>query len=125
MEAVLNLKRGSTTDLVQCIVCQEKTWERVSCASEKGLVKLKESAQERQKHRDATNRAAIERISSAFGTDPAPLVWHKSCYSTFTSPTHISRVHTKMRLHYLLPVEQLPLQIQHHYHWHPQKVPRI
>ena len=54
----------------------------MSCASEKGLVKLKESAQERQKHRDVTNRAAIDKISSAFGTNPAPLVWHKSCYST-------------------------------------------
>ena len=51
MEAVLNLKRGSTTDLAQCIVCQETTQERVSCASEKGLVKLKESAQERQAQR--------------------------------------------------------------------------
>ena len=70
----------------------EKTRERVSCASEKGLVKLKESAQERQKHRDFTNRAAIDRIS---GTNTAPLVWHKSCYSTFTSPTHISRVYKK------------------------------
>ena len=77
-----NLKRGSTTDLAQCIVCQEKTRERVSYASEKGLVKLKESAQERQKHRDVTNRAVIDRISSALGTNPAPLVWHKSCYST-------------------------------------------
>ena len=123
MEAVLNLKRGSTTDLAQCIVCQEKTRERV-CAGEKGLVKLKESAQERQKHRD-TNRAASDRISCAFGTNPAPLVWHKSCYSTFTSPTHISRVHKKMKLHYLLPVEQLPRQIQHHRHCHPQEVPRI
>ena len=75
---------------VHCL--SEKTRERVSCASEKGLVKLKESAQERQKHRDVTNRAAIDRVS---GTNTAPLVWHKSCYSTFTSPTHISRVYKK------------------------------
>ena len=30
-----------------------------------------------------------------------------------------------MKLHYLLPVEQLPRQIQHHHHCHPQEVPRI
>ena len=59
---------------------------RVPCASEKGLVKLKESAQERQTHRDVTNRAAIDRIffcvlvliaPLAILPSLAPLIYHE------------------------------------------------
>ena len=95
MEPMLNLKRDRSTDVTQCIICQEKKSDKLLCAAEQGLTKLKESVQIRQKHRDCQNRIARDRLVLILTTNPDSLVWHKSCYASFTSKTNISRLQNR------------------------------
>ena len=95
MEPMLNLKRDRSTDVTQCIICQEKKSDKLLCATEQGLTKLKESVQIRQKHRDCQNRIAIDRLVLILTTNPDSLVWHKSCYASFTSKTNITRLQNR------------------------------
>ena len=54
---------------------------------------LKDVAHSRKSFQDPDNRFAIERIASVFNANhELSMVWHKSCYSSFTSKAHISRL---------------------------------
>ena len=90
MDPILNLKRDREDDFEQCIICQDDKHEKLLNASEQGLVKLKESASIRHKLRDVKNNDVIDRIATI--ADDTSLVWHKSCYSSFTSKNKISRL---------------------------------
>lgn len=92
MDPILDLKRAREDDFEQCIICQDDKHEKLLNASEQGLTTLKESASMRHKlrERNVKYRLTIERIATMQG-DITP-VWHKSCYSSFTSKSKISRL---------------------------------
>lgn len=92
MDPILDLKRAREDDFEKCIICQDDKHEKLLNASEQGLTTLKESASMRHKlrERDVKYRLTIERIATM--RDDIALVWHKSCYSSFTSKSKISRL---------------------------------
>ena len=92
MDPILDLKRGREDDFEKCIIGQDDKHEKLLNASEQGLATLKESASMRHKlrERDVKYRVTIERIATM--QDDIALVWHKSCYSSFTSKSKISRL---------------------------------
>jgi uncharacterized protein YdcH (DUF465 family) len=90
MDALSSLKRpADETDFDKCLICQAEKIDKMIDGSAKGMGTLKQSAQERLKKKDISCRDAIDRILS-YMSDAA--VWHKSCYSTFTSKKMISRL---------------------------------
>ena len=93
MEPLLSLKRERPTELTQCIFCQEDASEKLLAAKEQGLSTLNKCVCQRQKLRDPQNRAATDRIVSVFTSEQTHLlIWHKSCYSSYTSKERISRL---------------------------------
>ena len=90
MDPILDLKRGREDDFEKCIICQDDKHEKLLNASEQGLATLKESATMRHKLRDVKSRVTIERIITM--QDDIAQVWHKSCYSSFTSKSKRSRL---------------------------------
>ena len=91
MDPVFSLKRDRCSDVKLCIICQSDKSEKLLRASSQGLANLKEKANLRQKDRDIKNRAAIERVIVDVNQQDL-LVWHKSCYGSFTSQHNISRL---------------------------------
>ena len=91
----MDLKRCREDDFEKCIICQDDKHEKLINPSEQGFTTLKESANMRHKlrERDVNYRLAIERITAV--QDFGSLVWHKSCYSSFTSKSRISRLESK------------------------------
>ena len=92
MEAVCSLKRDRSTTFENCIICQETKTDKRFNSSAQGLSTLKEAAHSRSKLRDPQNRDAVERILGLVTADEQHLVWHRSCYASFTSKSHISRL---------------------------------
>lgn len=90
MDPLLELKRKREDDFEQCIICQDIKHEKLLTASKQGLTTLKESASLRHKLRDSKNRVIIDRIMAL--QEEASFMWHKSCYSSFTSKSKISRL---------------------------------
>ena len=80
-----------------CLFCQKETSEKMRSSNE-GVVKIKEAASQRQMYNDHKNREVFERLSQAntMGMEKS-IVYHKSCYITFTHTSHIQRVKTKFR----------------------------
>lgn len=71
-----------------CIICQLYKDDRLVPATEKGIHALKRSADSRKNKVDLVFGAAIIRIEFI----DSDIVYHKSCYATFTSITMISRL---------------------------------
>ena len=97
----MELKRSREADFEKCVICQDdKRHEKLLNASEQGLATLKDSASTRHKlrERDVEYRLAIERITTLQGDIHVAPVWHKSCYSSFTSKSKISRLEKNKRL---------------------------
>ena len=98
MEAVCSLKRHrQPTDFKECIICQEEKADKnfIQCG-EQGLAKLKTLAVMRNRLCDAENRLVIDRILELSSSNVTQDLWyHKSCYSTFTSKSHIERLDEK------------------------------
>ena len=92
MEAVCSLKRDRATTFENCILCQETKTDKLFNSSAQGLSTLKEAAHSRSKLRDPQNRDAVERVLGLVTADEQHLVWHRSCYASFTSKSHISRL---------------------------------
>ena len=93
MEAACSLKRQRPVTLENCIICQEDRHDKLVSPTDKGLSTLKDAAHSRKSFQDPDNRFAIERIVSVFNANhELSMVWHKSCYSSFTSKAHISRL---------------------------------
>ena len=77
-------KPKSDTDLTKCIICQEKSSERLRSPTEAGLRSFKEAAEVRK---DET----YHRISSTFENLEAPdVVWHGKCFQSYTSKRNLS-----------------------------------
>ena len=95
MEAVYSLKRPHQPDFEECIICQESRPERFINGGEKGLETLKQASKERTKWDDTKNRPVIDRILSVTSAEIGLVVWHKSCYSLFTSKMLIQRLQKK------------------------------
>ena len=91
MEPLASLKRQSSTDATRCIICQEDKTERLVEPTAQGLAKVKETAQIRLKHSDQRYHAAINRIvdSDVLESEQSTVIWHKSCYSSFTSKSNL------------------------------------
>lgn len=91
MEPLSSLKRPiHETDCPKCLVCQNDTSEKLRSGTSTGLNSIKSAAQERLKKRDTQNRDSIDRILTS--SESTTYVWHKSCYSIFTSKTLIGRI---------------------------------
>ena len=91
MEAACSLKRQRPIAIEKCIICQDEKKEKILTASERGLSSVRNAAHSRLSLRDPRNRFAIDRITSTFDSqNEHNMVWHKSCYSIFTSKTNIS-----------------------------------
>ena len=89
MEPRSSFKRRSDTDFEKCLICQTDRQSKILHGGAQGIKTIKECAQERLKRKDSVNRDCIDRIISCDGDR---LIWHKECYSTFTSKTLISRL---------------------------------
>lgn len=99
MEAVYSLKRiHQSPNLEECLICQEKKRERLVKAGEKGFEMLKCASQTREKLCDIDSKPAIDRIKEISLHDVNPLLWHKSCFSLFTSKTPIERLQRKKQI---------------------------
>ena len=71
-------KPKSDTDLTKCIICQEKSSERLRSPTEAGLRSFKEAVEVRK---DET----YHRISFTFENLEAPdVVWHYMCFQSYT-----------------------------------------
>jgi len=91
MEAGCGLKRERVEELDMCIICQDDTGDKLVKPTEKGFLSVVDAAQSRQKNQDRNNKLAIDRILSKSDASHS-LVWHKTCFSSFTSKHHISRL---------------------------------
>ena len=92
MEPACSFKRERPIEYSLCIICQETKKENLR-STDTGLSTLINAAKLRQTFKDPNNRTAIENILSPSHSNPAgPMKWHKTCYSTFTSKSHIDRL---------------------------------
>ena len=76
-------KPKSDTDLTKCIICQEKSSERLRSPTEAGLRSFKEAVEVRK---DET----YHRILSTFENLDALDVWHGKCFQSYTSKRNLS-----------------------------------
>ena len=77
-------KPKSDTDLTKCIICQEKSSERLRSPTEAGLRSFKEAVEVRK---DET----YHRISSTFeNLEALDVVWHGKCFQSYTSKRNLS-----------------------------------
>ena len=95
MEAVYSLKRSRQPGNAEaCVICQEEKDDRLITGGQQGLSVLRNAAQARDRLCDANNRPVIDRILT-LPSDLQQGLWHKSCYSIFTSKSHIDRLEKK------------------------------
>ena len=102
MEVVCSLKRNRASTMENCIICQEaQRADKLYNATKQGVQTLLEAAQSRSKLRDPQNRIAVEQVGllGIANAEEQHLVWHRSCYASFTSKSHICRLqsHQKQR----------------------------
>ena len=77
-------KPKSDTDLTKCIICHEKSSEKLRSPTEGGLRSFKEAVEVRK---DET----YHRISSTFENLEAPdFDWHSKCFQSYTSKRNLS-----------------------------------
>ncbi|KAK7082283.1 hypothetical protein SK128_003413 [Halocaridina rubra] len=53
---------------------------------------LLEAAQSWSKLRDPQNRDSVERVLGIANAEEQNMIWHRSCYASFTSKSHICRL---------------------------------
>ena len=94
MEAVCSLKHDLSIPLNTCIICQESKKYQVFNATEQGLLTLKAAAQNRRRLHDPQHREAIDRVLLVQNVEQH-VVSHRTCYASFTSKSHISRLQQK------------------------------
>lgn len=93
MEVAGSLKRQRPIALKNCIICQEEKRDKLLSSTDKGLSTLQDAAHSRKSFQDPNNRFAIDRITSMFDANrEQSMVWHRSCYASFTSKAHILRL---------------------------------
>lgn len=81
-----------------CIICQTKLKSETVAATEKGIKGLIRSTAARKDKNDEFFKEAIVRINSALneeGSAQTVVFYHRDCYATFTSSSHISRLREK------------------------------
>ena len=94
MEPLSKLKRTSLdVESRQCLICQSKRKESICKGTPQGIDTLKQAAQERLNRKDPKQQDSIERILQCSDVE---LVWHRSCYSTFTSRRQIARLNDEI-----------------------------
>ena len=100
MEEVLNLKRQLSIDFSLCIFCQNsKTRGDVFDASVQGFETLRQANRLRRNMHDSKNIDIIDRLDNLFASDQTEQVlWHKSCYSTFTDKNKLERLRNKQNV---------------------------
>ena len=77
-------KPKSDTDLTKCIICQDKSSERLRSPTEAGLSSFKEAVEVR-------NDETYRRILSTFeNLDALDVVWHGKCFQSYTSKRNLS-----------------------------------
>ena len=82
-------------DVSQCVICQGIKAEKLVKPTENGVFYLKVCAHPRLKYRDMKNRLVIDNtlwVLDADSQNETSLVWHKTCYVSFTSKLNITRV---------------------------------
>ena len=97
---VVSLKsKAPEASLEQCFICQSKKKDPLRSGSDEGKKRLREVAVLRRKFHDTDNSDIIDRIESLQSTEWTDLkvLWHKSCYSTFTSNDKINRLKEKLK----------------------------
>lgn len=120
MEAAFSVCREGRGELTKpqielCLICQKRMHEKTRAAS--SAVK-DASAEQTQFHCDAYNNTIdVLKSNTHVLNDPSKkLIWHKSCYSSFTSKSHLERL--KKRYEKNLPASSTSEQDQ-------QAVPRL
>ena len=94
MDSVCSLKREApVAQKLYCILCQKQTKEKIHKLGESGKKTLHEACQTRRKLRDVDNRCAIDRVDDLIASkSDNDILYHGSCYATFTSKSLISRL---------------------------------
>ena len=92
-------KRRSSLDLNKCIICQSATEEPVRKASSQGIETFLSALHARQ---NAGDTEVAENIDMCIENAPdnkckfkeslGDIYWHKGCYSTYTSKSHLARL---------------------------------
>ena len=90
VDPVVSLKRKAPeASLELCFFCQSKTIKKETLrnGSVEGTIRLREVAVLRWNLHDIENSEVIDRVEGFQPNEWAELkvLWHKSCYSTFTS----------------------------------------
>ena len=93
--AVLKRKSSDgTTQFELCLFCQGKKHEKLRDATNEGRGKVVQCLKKRRNFRDLSNTDLFDRLERITEDEWASfhLKWHKSCYSTFTSVTNLTRL---------------------------------
>ena len=94
MEAVCSLKHDLSIPLNTCIICQESKKDQVFNATEQGLLTLKAAAHKIRRLHGPQHREAIDRVLLVQNVE-LHVIWHRTCYASFTSKSYISRLQQK------------------------------
>ena len=95
MEPILNLKRQKTISYDLCIICQDSKLGATVVPTEKGRIKLKSSAEQRQNLHDPKFHETTERVLAAFKDEcesNSHIAWHRECYQDYAHDQHIERL---------------------------------
>lgn len=86
----------TTSDLDLCLFCQKKSLKKPTRKlGETGFERVRHAAAERKKYNDGDNFHTIERIQNSDVDEETDIIYHKDCYSTFTSSDKITRLKKK------------------------------
>lgn len=100
MESVMySQKRSSdtTSDWDLCLFCQRKNLKKdTRKLGDTGFERVRQAAAERKKYNDVDNFHTIERIQNSDVDEETDILYHKDCYSTFTSSDKIARLKKKI-----------------------------
>ena len=90
--ASVKRKRATQSTISKCIICQK---DRAGCplrqSTPPGVETLRNSLATRVSHNCTKYLEAIDRLQDV-DFEKVSLVWHKNCFSTFTSKTHLERL---------------------------------
>ena len=92
--ASVKKRKAFPASLDVCFLCQSKKKETIRNGSQDGKKRLWEASEIRRKLHDTANIDIIDRIQS-FPSETwtgLNILWHKSCYSSFTSQDKIDRL---------------------------------
>lgn len=99
MESVGSIKRKraecSSFNSEKCVVCQNGGKDGIRKATSQGLHTLKQALSTRINYNCHKYLSTIDLLQSGkvdLSGNTAGLVWHKNCFSSFTSATHLDRL---------------------------------